>query len=84
MKASLHHAYIVKWRDSASLAGWKHISTQHSVSEITSIGWMIRQDKRSLTLTTSISDCASTMDAITIPREAVTRMTRLKYHVAGS
>lgn len=79
-----HHAYIVKWRDSSSLRGWNPIGhEQHSVSILTSVGWLARSTPREITITTSVSEQGSVMDALTIPREAVTKMTRLKHYIAG-
>lgn len=79
-----HHAYIVKWRDSSTLRGWQAInSPQHSVSAISSVGWLVQKTPATVTLTTSISDCGNVTDAITIPREAITQMTKLKNYVEG-
>lgn len=78
-----HYAYIVKWRDSATLKGWRSIADDHGPSVITSVGWMIRRTPNTVTLTTGISECGNVVDAISIPREAVTKMTRLKNYVAG-
>lgn len=81
-----HHAYVVKWRDSFTLSGWKSIDDpRHSeVAVITSVGWLIKQTPRTLTLTTSISECGNVTDAIAIPREAVMKMTKLKNYVLGN
>jgi hypothetical protein len=79
-----HHAYVVKWRDSSTLRGWQHIEGDHSVAIITSVGWMVKETKTAVTLTTGISEGGSVCDAITIPREAVTKMTRLKNYIAGN
>lgn len=79
-----HHAYIVKWRDSSGLVGWHGIDdSAHEVAIITSVGWLVRQTPKTMTLTTSISEKGHVVDAITIPREAVTKTTRLKYHIVG-
>lgn len=78
-----HHAYIVKWRDSSSLRGWQSIDADHSVGIINSVGWMVRETKTAITLTTGISEHGSVCDAITIPREAVTNITRLKQYLQG-
>lgn len=79
-----HHAYVVKWRDSATLRGWHRIDSQNDgVSVITSIGWLVRQTRSEITLTTGISESGMVIDQITIPRETVTKMTRLRNYVAG-
>lgn len=79
-----HHAYIVKWRDSSTLRGWRAVDDgAHEVAIITSVGWLVRQTPKTMTLTTSISECGNVADAISIPREAITKATRLKYHIVG-
>lgn len=79
-----HHAYIVTWRDSATLPGWQRMALERDeVSIITSVGWIVRETKTALTITTSISDSGSAMDALTIPREAITRKTKLNHYIAG-
>jgi hypothetical protein len=79
-----HYAYIVKWRDSSTLRGWRSIDDPaHDTSHITSVGWLIRQTPKTLTLTTGVSQCGNVCDAISIPRESVTKMVRLKNYIAG-
>lgn len=77
-----HHAYIVKWRDSSTLRGWRAIDDHaHGVSMVWSVGWLVKQTPKTLTLTAGISECGNVVDALTIPREAVTQMTKLKNYV---
>lgn len=84
MAASKHHAWIVKWRDSSSLRGWRSIDDPaHGTGMITSVGWVIQQTPKTVTITTSISECGNVVDAIAIPREAIVKMTKLKNYVAG-
>lgn len=79
-----HHAYVVKWRDSSTLRGWRSIDDPLlDIATITSVGWMARQTPKTVTLTTGISECGNVVDAITIPRESITKMTKLKNYVAG-
>lgn len=81
-----HHAYIVKWRDSAATRGWRSIDdpAHNEVAEITSIGWLVGKTSKTLTITTSISGGGNVMDALSIPVECVTKMERLKQHIAHS
>lgn len=80
-----HHAYLVKWRDSSTLRGWQSLEDhRHAVATITSIGWLAQQSPKTITLTTCISECGNVADAITIPREAITKITRLKHYIAGN
>ena len=79
-----YHAYVVKWRDSSSLRGWRAINDhQHETATITSVGWLIRKTPKTITLTTGISECGNVVDAIAIPIPAVTKMTKLKPYVLG-
>lgn len=80
-----HYAYIVKWRDSSTLRGWRALDDpSHGVTEISSVGWAVKQTKTEVTLTTGISDSGNVCDAITIPRENIVKMTRLKNYVQGN
>lgn len=80
-----HHACIVKWPDSSSLRGWNSLNhEQHGVSVITSIGWLARDTPKEITITTSITEAGGVMDGLTIPREAVTKITKLKHYIAGT
>ena len=79
-----YHAYVVKWRDSSSFRGWQAIDNEHEVATITSVGWLARETPKEITITTSISWHGNVIDAVTIPREAVTKMTKLKNYVAGN
>lgn len=80
-----HYAYVVKWRDSCSNRGWNRMNAgDDDVATITSVGWVVRETKTALTISTSISDHGSAIDPLTIPREAITRKTRLKHYIAGN
>jgi hypothetical protein len=83
MVVKKYHAYVVKWRDSSTLRGWSSMEGDHSVAVITSVGWMVKETKTALTLTTGISEHGNVCDAITIPRETVTKITKLKSYIAG-
>lgn len=77
------HAYTVKWRDSSAVRGWNRITTdQHGVSIITSIGWLLRRTKKEITITTSVTYDGSCMDPLTIPLEAVVKLSRLPQYIA--
>lgn len=77
-----HHAYIVNWRDSCTHTGWRSQSESLLVSDITSVGWIVKQDKKSVTISTCIADNGDIRSAVTIPREAITRMHRLPRHAS--
>lgn len=78
------HAYIVQWEDSCTLGGWQRQDGNHCVSRITTIGWLVRESKKEMTLTTSMShDSGSVMDALTIPRCAIVKSKKLKHFLGG-
>ena len=78
------HAYIIVWNDSTALRGWHPInSPEHKTSSITSIGWIIKQEPKTVTITTSISQFGNVMDALSIPRNSIKRMKRLRPFVLG-
>lgn len=79
-----HYAYIVKWRDSSTFRGWQSINADHTVATITSVGWVTRQTPKQITMATCISDCGNVREALTIPREAITKMARLKHYIEGN
>lgn len=81
-----HHAYVIKWDDSAALKGWRAMAhaAQHCTAEITSIGWLVAETKTHMTITTSIAGDGQVMDALTIPKAAITKRTRLERHIIGS
>lgn len=80
-----HHAYTVTWRDSSTLRGWRSIEDgAHKTATITSVGWLVQQTPKTVTITTSISECGNVADSLSIPREAITKMTKLKNYVAGN
>lgn len=80
-----HHAYTLKWRDSSTLRGWRSIDDPtHETSTITSVGWLVRQSPKTVTITTSISECGNVADSLSIPREAILKMTKLKNYIAGN
>lgn len=79
MTIKKYDAYRVHWDDSCKWNGWRPAqSVEHSVSNIESVGWLIRQDEKSVTLTTSVSSCDSVMDGLTIPRKAITKISKIK------
>lgn len=78
-----HQAYIVKWRDSSALQGWHSVDDNRhgNITTITSIGWLVKETAKVITITTSISECGNVMDALSIPKEAVTKMTKIPRHI---
>ena len=79
-----HHAYLVTWRDSSTLGGWRLIDDPlHYAVEIWSIGWLVRETKKDIMITTSVSQTGRACDVLAIPREAIVRMKKLPQFVEG-
>ena len=71
---------IVDWLDSQSYRGWQHQNEGFEPARCRSIGFVVREDKKSLTLTTSRAlDNPDVMDPLTIPKGAITRRRKVKY-----
>lgn len=72
----------VEWIDSAALRGWQHGSTltesETDLCKIVSIGFLIRESKDYITISTSVSSGGSTMDPLTIPKVAIKKLRRIK------
>lgn len=80
-----HSLAILTWLDSCTNIGWHSISdvSNFRTSEVTSVGWIIREDKHSLTISTSITENGNAADALTIPKAAIVKINKLKYYVQG-
>lgn len=69
-----HKICSVTWVDSCSLGGWQRREGNHGLSRIDSIGYIIRETRTEITITSSISqDSGNVMDALTIPKVAIVR-----------
>lgn len=70
----------IEWRDSHSRGGWdsvKNHRAQRGVGPQRSIGYLLTKDKDVIQLAQSMATSGNVTDTITIPRENVTRITRL-------
>lgn len=67
----------VEWIDSSATRGWTHKTDieQENVGnlKICSIGYLLRDEKDFITITTSISVNSSAMDPLSIPTCAITK-----------
>lgn len=69
--------YAVTWIDSCSMQGWQK-DVDNSTSQIESVGWLVGQTSKVITLASSVSNQGSILDPITIPRVTITRMRRIR------
>lgn len=82
-KWPLHRRVEVEWRDSASSGQWgskkQYRKRRESVGPVRSIGYLLTHDKDVVQLVQSQSlGTRDITDAITIPRECVTKIRKLK------
>lgn len=70
----------VTWVDSCADFGWRKLAsvTPDQYSTIESVGWLVRDDERSITITTSVSSVESCMDPLVIPKVAIKKMKGLR------
>ena len=68
----------VEWDDSCVLRGWQSPEGDHTVAKISSVGFLIREEKHALTISTSLSDYGNIMDGLTIPKAHITKRRRVK------
>ena len=61
----------VHWEDSTTYMGWSSIKRPWSVQTIFTTGYLISEDKRTITVGASVDPDGDTTDAITIPRGCI-------------
>ena len=67
----------VEWVDSCSTGGWNYTGKGDRPANIRSVGILVRETKKSITLTASLSEHGSSPDQMSIPRCVVRKMRRL-------
>lgn len=74
-----HKIVRVTWTDSCADFGWRKLASVEpdQFSTIDSVGWLVRDDKRSITITTSVSSVGSCMDPLVIPKVAIVKLRRI-------
>jgi len=72
----------VEWIDSTAIRGWQHGSSMTDKyaepSKICSIGYLIKETKDFITISTSVSNNGNMMDPLTIPKCAITKKKKIK------
>lgn len=71
---------VVDWIDSCSSGRWNDISVYQQIDPLVckSTGWVVRSDKKVMTLVQSIGKNGTMADSITIPRVCIKRVRRLR------
>lgn len=70
----------ITWVDSCAAQGWHNIrSSEIGIGEVTSVGFIVHEDKKAVVLTTSVSPTnGHVLDALSIPRGAIVKIVRLQ------
>ncbi len=76
MKLKVKVIYV-EWEDSAMSAGWEQPHSDKPLF-IRSAGILVRQGRRSITLSTSRSQGGLYVDQLTIPRSAIRKLRKIK------
>lgn len=72
----------VEWTDSSAIRGWQYgrdLTDEYTEpSKICSVGFLIKNTKDFITLSTSVSCNGNVMDPLTIPKVAIIKMKGIK------
>jgi hypothetical protein len=69
----------VTWADSASSPGWQSKQHDwHSCSNCCSVGFIIKRNKRELSIAQSWSDSGNVADVITIPMRSIKNIKKME------
>jgi len=71
MELSPGDPVYIRWVDSKALSGWQLSSAIHDVGHIETIGWVIANDKASVTISASLSKEGYSYDPFTIPKGCI-------------
>lgn len=65
----------IKWLDSVGPERyWNHLDDwDHKPSKITTVGWLVHEDKKSVTISSSVSSSGCQGGTLTIPKFAITK-----------
>ena len=67
----------VEWKDAATSSGWNY-KEDTGLMNVRSVGWLVKQDKTTLTITTSQSKYGKFLDPLSIPKHSISQMKVLK------
>lgn len=71
-------AVYLEWTDSSAFKGWQYPGVDTTPSKICSIGYLLEDKPDHIVITTSLSNTGSFMDALTIPKCAITKRKALR------
>lgn len=71
----------IEWVDSYAVNGWQHENSLETdekfMSRIVSIGFLLKNTKEFVTISSSVSTAGSLMDPLTIPKVAIKKFKKL-------
>ena len=67
----------VEWKDACTSHGWNY-NEGMELMDVRTVGWVVQQDKTTVTIATSQSKGGKFLDPITIPKHSITKMKTLK------
>ena len=67
----------IEWKDAATSAGWTY-KEDTGLMDVRSVGWLVKQDKTTLTIATSQSKYGKFLDPLAIPKHSISKMKFLK------
>lgn len=70
----------VDWVDSCSDDAWQHesIALEHTVAPCSSVGYLLKKNKKEVSLSLSRSDLGKVFMVLAIPRGCIKKITTLK------
>lgn len=78
-KKPIYHLYQIRWSDAFSDGTWEALDSQDPKRyDVTSVGFLIGENKDYYIFAQSLSDRKQSADRIHIPKKWVTRMHRVK------
>ena len=63
----------IEWADAATTNGWTY-KEDTGLMQVRSVGWLVAQDKKTLTIATSQSKGGKFLDPLTIPRHSISHI----------
>lgn len=71
---------IVEWGDAWGSAGWRDIQDNHCAEPVVSVGWMVQNDAKGITLLTSVAHKnGSAVGTSFIPKGMVSKLTKMPH-----
>ena len=74
----MKHFVVLEWMDACGKHGWTDVKDAASITRIVSVGLLVKETKKAITISTSYSPQFGQVDSpMTIPRTAIKKMKKL-------